>query len=103
MLRPMWVLVGSLAVTDVLLTIQLLRSTKVIRSLSAELETNTQHALAAVVFANALADRGINIECDDCGNPMGPSDLISVIPKPDGSIYVGHRSHNRAGDWGYRV
>lgn len=58
-------------------------------------------ATAAMMFANALAAKDIGIPCDDCGNEMGPSDPISIIPRPNGEVYVGHRSHMRHIDWGY--
>jgi len=57
-------------------------------------------AMGAIAFANALATRGCQISCDDCGNLMNPEDNIDVIQKDDGSIYVGHHSHNRRIDWG---
>lgn len=59
-------------------------------------------AEAALRFANALAERHVNIPCDDCGNPMGPNDRIDVLERPDGKMYVGHATHQRAHDWGYQ-
>lgn len=63
-----------------------------------ELEMQT---MAAITFANALAERSVTIPCDDCGNPMDANTDIAVMPRPEGGIYVGHRTHQRAKDWGY--
>lgn len=53
------------------------------------------------MFATALAERGITVPCDDCGNMLGPNDNIVILTRPTGGVYVGHKSHNREGDWGY--
>lgn len=56
--------------------------------------------IAMGTFIDALAKRGTMVRCDDCGNLMPPDTEIDLIEKDDGTIYLGHRSHDRRHDWG---
>lgn len=84
----------------VALSWQLFRTSNALRECARARDELSVQAFGAVVFANALAEKGITIPCDDCGNPMSPDDSISIMPHPNGGWYVGHRSHNRHVDWG---
>ena len=74
----------------------------VIRKQRAKLAITTFRLMGAEAFANILVTRGVGLTCDDCGNVMTPDMAIDIITRDDGSTYVGHRSHNRRGDWGVR-
>lgn len=89
----LWFLNGFLAYLVV-------RQSRHIRMLKRQRDHAETHAFAAIMFANCLAERGATVPCDDCGNMMSALDEIDILPKPDGSTYVGHRSHNRRSDWG---
>lgn len=77
-----------------------IKQSRTIRRMARERDYAETHAFAAIMFANAIAERGGTIPCDDCGNLMDTTDEIDVLPRPDGKLYVGHRSHNRRTDWG---
>lgn len=79
------------------------RQSRQLRRLNSKLNRAEGHAMAATIFANALAERNVGIPCDDCGNMMHTDVAIEVLPRPDGGIYVGHSSHNRREDWGLMV
>lgn len=90
-------LLWILNIIQAVFIIRLSRSTR----RDAELMREMRHAtMGAILFSNALADRDITIPCDDCGNDLTATDHISVIPRPDGTVYVGHSSHQRHIDWG---
>lgn len=52
---------------------------------------------AATYFANVLAERGVGLRCDDCGNLMTTDQDIDIL-EIDDRTYVGHRSHGRGFD-----
>lgn len=53
---------------------------------------------AATYFANILAERGVGMICDDCGNMLSITDEIDILQMEDGRTYVGHRTHGRGFD-----
>lgn len=73
---------------------------RVIRKQAKKLDESQEYATAAILFANTLATRGVGVECDDCGNMITHEQPLDVILRADGTLYVGHRSHNRRSDWG---
>lgn len=80
----------------------LLHQRRIIRDQARMITATMQDVGSAILFANAIASRGILVPCDDCGNGMGPEDSISLIRMPNGGTYIGHASHNRDVDWGLR-
>lgn len=53
---------------------------------------------AATYFANVLAERGVGLMCDDCGNRLEVTDHIDIIDLGNGKMYVGHKTHGRGFD-----
>jgi hypothetical protein len=72
----------------------------VIRRLRRDRDSAIHNAYSFMIVLQAFMERAVTIDCDDCGNPMGADDSIDVLERPDGSTYIGHRSHNRRMDWG---
>lgn len=85
---------------NIILCVFVIRLSRALRRNAKQMREMRDATTAAVIFANALADRDVRIPCDDCGNDLGPTDQISVIPRPNGTVYVGHTSHQRHIDWG---
>lgn len=86
---------------NVFLAWQLWKTSNALSDQTELLHSIAPKAVGAIMFANGLADRGIHIPCDDCGNEMSTDDSIDVLPNPNtGQIYIGHASHNRRNDWG---
>lgn len=85
---------------NIMLAFLVYYQSRTIRRIRAELTRAELVSFGAVVFANALASRGATVPCDDCGNMMSHDVDIDILERPDGQLYVGHRSHNRRKDWG---
>lgn len=99
---PLFISFWVVFVCNLFLSYQVIKQSRTIKSDALIMSQLSETALGAITFANAMADRGITIPCDDCGNQLTPDDAISVIRKTDGAIYVGHASHERHIDWGYK-
>lgn len=90
---------GIFVVIQLLSIITMIYQMRVIRELRKGQGEILVDQLHDARIAKALVSRSTGIKCDDCGNVMNHGAMVEVIERSDGTVYVGHQSHNRTADW----